>query len=276
MDDFPEITPLAPPKDHPGGVSRGPASALPRRFGKLLRQLAGDRRARLAATLLVFVVMLSLLLAQAIPNARDRASALFRQPTPTSGIPIQSSYTSGWVDGAPTPLLGPLQTPVPPLVGELPPPPANCPASPSLDSTTAQPIGFGAPVQLYGRSPIWLPEGMGYAPDGVLAIGQPGVSDPYPSMFVLWEIGPTQYPSFTAQVSDIATGAPAWWETSGSSLQTAVTLTPIDPSTTPPPPEGFFGWPIGLVFTHSGCYKLDVIWSGGEWYTIFAAGGVTG
>lgn len=280
MDDFPEITPLKPPKERRVGASRGPASSLPRHFGKLSRRLAGDRRARLSATLLLCVVMLSLLLAQAIPNARDRALALFSHPTPAdhaeAGASLTVSITSGWVNGVPPPLLGPLQTPVPPVVGTLPPPPSSCPSSPPLDRATAQPFGFGAPVRLYGRSPIWLPAGMGYAPNGVIALGQPGVSAPYPSMFVMWEIGPTQYPTFTARVSDAVTGAPAWWETSGSSLQTAVTLTPVDPSATPPPPEGYFGWPIGLVFTHSGCYKLDVIWSGGEWYTIFAAGGATG
>jgi hypothetical protein len=275
MDDFPEITPLEAPKERRVGASRGPTSALMRRLGRLARALAGDRRARLMATTLLCVVMLSLLLAQAIPDARDRALALLSRPTPTTGIQIQSSYTSGWFNSAPTPLLGASQTPVPPMIGTLPPPPANCPAAPPLASTTAQPFGFGVPVHLYGRSPIWLPEGMGYAPHGVIALGQPGVYDPYPSMSVLWEIGPTQYPSFTAQVSDVATGAPAWWETSGSSLQAAVMLTPVDPSVTPPI-EGFFGWPMGLVFTHAGCYKLDVAWNGGEWYTIFAAGGASG
>lgn len=277
MDDFPEFTPLKPLKERPVRASRGPVSSFMGHLGRLALALAGDRRARLVATLLLFVMMLSLLLAQAIPDARGRALALFRRPTPTSGIQIQiqSSYTSGWVNGAPTPLLGPSQTPVPPMIGRLPPPPASCPASPPLDSTTGQPRGFGSPVRLYGRSPVWLPEGMGYAHSGTVVLGQPGVYDPYPSMFVLWEIGPTQYPSFTAQVSDVATGAPAWWETSGSSLQTVITLTPVDPSAIPLI-EGFFGWPMGLVFTHAGCYKLDVSWSGGEWYTIFSAGGAAG
>jgi hypothetical protein len=100
---------------------------------------------------------------------------------------------------------------------------------------------------------------------------------PYPNLFIIWEIGPTQYPAVTARASDLRTGELAWWSLSGSTPQAPVlTFEPSRPVATGSSAPAFFEHLSNLFVTHAGCYRLDVTWDGGEWSSIFAVGGPGG
>jgi len=212
---------------------------------------SGVRRARWA-----YLPLATLLLMAATACAPFGQSAT---PTPTAPPTVPPTATAI----IPTPA---------PVLGLLPPPPTDCPTAPPLKSITAQPEGFSEPVQMSGQSPVWVPDD--FLPQGTVYVGFPGTPVPYPGTKILWEIGPGQNPKVTARVSDVRTGELAWWSLSGSSTpqQPVLIFSGIVSSAGL---AGFHVYRSGVILTHTGCYKLDVSWGGGEWYTIFAAGGRT-
>lgn len=159
-----------------------------------------------------------------------------------------------------------LPTPAP-VAGPLAPPPADCPAAASFDTITAQPSGFSQPVQLFGRAPVWVPQG--YLPLNPTILSQSGTPEEgsYPLLTILWAIGPTQHPAVTVRVVDLRSGEFAW--------RTNLSGLPATPVLTIPASAGVDGWlttPATIAITHAGCYRLDVSWTGGGWYTIVAIG----
>jgi hypothetical protein len=131
----------------------------------------------------------------------------------------------------------------------------------------AQIENFRGPVTMYGRSPVWTPAG--YALQGTVHVEASGTPDPYPRTLIIWEVGPTTYPSVTAKVTDLRTGELAWW--SGNSSQPEKAVLAFGPAGALPTAD-FREYLSVLILTHSGCYKLDVTWAGREWSSIFAAG----
>src|SRR4051794_12404715 len=71
-----------------------------------------------------------------------------------------------------------LPTPTPSL-GKLAPPPTDCPVSSPLDTLTATVTdpGFGGPVEMVGRAPVWAPRV--FLHEGTYALSQPTSADPW-------------------------------------------------------------------------------------------------
>jgi len=254
MDELPEVSPLPP---RPG--------AAPARLRPLarLRALLRARPARLILGGLILGGLAAYLFAQVLPVAPPRMSVA---PTPTT-VAIRPRLPAPTIDPrSPTPA---------PAAGALPPPPVDCPASPALDSITAQAGGFTKPVRMYGRAPVWVPTS--YLPEGTRYVNEPSTPVPYPGLKVIWEVGPDRYPTVMARVSDLRTGEPAWWMGSGGTPDTPV-LTLDSNGFTSSGAVGpvFLEWPTFFTVPHAGCYRLDVSWDGGGWSTIFAAGGGSG
>jgi hypothetical protein len=242
----PEVSPLAP---RAKGAS-GPSRARP--HGRLSAVLHA-RWLRLLLTTLALGAAVICLLGQMIPDAWQRASATLFPPVRTA-----------------TPTATPVIPTPQPAMGILAPPPTDCPASPPLDSVTAQPENFRVPVTMYGRSPVWMAQG--YWPQGPVYVGTVGTPIPYPERQIIWEVGPTTYPNVTARATDLRTGELAWW--TGGSPRPQVPVLSFQPRVSGAGPA--FGEMLSdLILTHAGCYKLDVTWQGGEWSSIFAVGGRT-
>lgn len=171
-------------------------------------------------------------------------------------------------------------SPVPPspVVGILPPPPTNCPTSPPLDTVTAQPGGYTQPVQMYGHSPVWIPDG--YVPQGQVSLNHPGTPVPNPGISIMWEVGPGQNPQVAIRATNERTGDLGWWTSDTSRSESPVLDFGGDPiDAVPGEYNEFFS---ALYLYQAGCYRLDVTWKGsdpsssGDWYIIFAAGGDAG
>ncbi len=169
----------------------------------------------------------------------------------------------------------PSPAPPSPVVGILPPPPTNCPTSPPLDTVTAQPGGFSQPVQMYGHSPVWIPDG--YIPQGQVSLNLPGTPNPNPSISILWEVGPGQNPAVAVHVTNERTGDLGWWSSDTSRSESPVLDFGGDPIDAVAGEYNEFH--SALYLYQAGCYRLDVTWKGSappsarEWYTIFSVGG---
>src|SRR5262249_9255093 len=155
-------------------------------------------------------------------------------------------------------------------------PPTSCPLSPTLTTVTVPAFdGFsGKTVQLSGGAPVWIPS---FAlPQRITAIPEathPSAAAPeWPSLFILWEVGPSTHPTASVVVRDLYSGALAWWAIGASSPQTPV-LVLGPPPDEPPPGDGYLGYLTDLFIVHAGCYQMSVTWPGGGWSLIFAAGG---
>jgi hypothetical protein len=212
--------------------------------------------ARVLTTSLIVVAALAYIFGRTLPGGLGDLSAHLFAPVPTHVAAATVTPTATPI--FPTPL---------PAAGLLAPPPADCPATVSLGSIIALAPGFSEPVQMFGRSPVWVPES--FLPQNPAYISQPSGTDPYPQLKIVWEIGPTQHPEITARVTDVHTAELAWWTGPGGTPNTPGLDIPAGPA-------AYFGWiggPSAVAITHAGCYRLDVSWNGGGWYVIFAAGG---
>lgn len=207
--------------------------------------------ARVLITSLVVLAALALVLDRTRPGGLGSLSAQVFAPNPTRVVLPTT-----------TPII---PTPAPAGV-LLPSPPTNCPSAPALASVIAQPSGFSQPVQLFGQSPVWAPQE--YLPQGTVYLDQLGTPEPYPSLKILWAVGPTQHPEVTVRVTDFQTGALAWWTNQNGTPATPVLDLPAQADT-----SGWITTPTTVAITHSGCYQLIVSWTGGGWHTVFAAGG---
>lgn len=165
----------------------------------------------------------------------------------------------------------PVPTPTPSL-DKLAPPPTDCPASPPLETltTTVTDPGFGGPVEMIGRAPVWAPSR--FLHPGTYALFQPTSADPLPGVKIMWQIGPKTYPKVTVRAHDLKTGEVARWEV--FSAQPTVPVLIMDPTGEEHGTD--FDWAeyrTFLVVDHAGCYQVDVAWPGGGWYIVLAIGG---
>jgi len=246
----PEISSLAPRSEETSGASRAGL------HGRLTAVLYA-RWARLLLTTLVLLAAVACLFSALVPDALQRATTALFPPTRTLA-PTAGGFSFVQVILAPAP-----------ATDVLGPPPTNCPSSSPLDRITAQPENFARPVTMYGRSPVWVPEG--YMLQGTLYVYEPGGTPiPYPGLKVIWEVGPTTYPLVTARATDLRTHELAWWSESGSRPEVPVLRFGIAGA-----PQDFVDHPSNLILTHAGCYELAVTWDGGGWSSIFAVGGRT-
>jgi hypothetical protein len=228
-------------------------------------QLSGGWRLGLAAgtAVLALVVILStwLPLQNQLQSSNGSSS-----PTPQAGFPSVTPQGAVTSVGVPTPL---------PITSSLAPPPANCPTAPPLTTITVPDFGGlgGSTVQLTGHAPVWIQTK--YLPQSIVGVPeQAPPSSPmpawWPSIFILWEIGPASHPTATIQVHDLRSGAPAWWSESGSGPQTPILVLPAPPDE--PPSTVYSSYGTELFITHAGCYLMSVTWPGGRWSYRFAAG----
>jgi hypothetical protein len=251
MQTFPD--PDAPSPVPPADLPPDAGSRRPRR--PLIATLRAPW-ARVLTTTLIVLAALAYILGRTIPGGLGDLSAHLFAPTPTRVAAATVTPTATPI--IPTPL---------PASGLLAPPPPDCPAAVSLGSIIAQPAGFSEPVQMFGRSPVWVPEP--FLPQNPAYVSRPSGTYPYPQLKIVWEIGPTQHPEVTARVTDVRTAELAWWTNLAGTPATPVFDIPAGPA-------AYFGWlggPSVVAITHAGCYRLDVSWNGGGWYIIFAAGG---
>ena len=191
---------------------------------------------------------------------------LHNQPRFTIGFPSPTPQAAVTPVVAPTPL---------PITSSLATPPTDCPkASPLTTSTVSALGGFASgTVQLSGRAPVWIPAG--YLPQSITGIPEqvpPSSAMPawWPSIFIIWEIGPTSHPTATVQVHDLHGGALAWWAAGASTPQMPILMLPPPPDE--PTPTVYWSYQTELFITHAGCYLMKVTWPGGSWSYIFAAG----
>jgi hypothetical protein len=219
------------------------------------------RWARLLLTTLALAAAVACLLGQVFSDAWPHTAAVLFPPVRTA--------TPTATPVIPTPL---------PVIGNLAPPPTDCPASPPLDSITVQLAHFQGTVTMYGRSPVWMPDW--YALQGTRQVSEyePGTPTPYPALYVVWELGPTSYPTpyptVTIRVRDLQTGELAWWSLTRLTPQVPILVFEPQGIHAPGPNTPIFDEePVGLIVTRAGCYRLDVSWDGGAWSSIFAVGG---
>jgi hypothetical protein len=170
--------------------------------------------------------------------------------------------------------LGPTATPVLlptplPVAGLLGAPPRNCPAAPALDTLHLPALGgFSGPVQMSGGAPVWAVQD--YFPQRFTDLS-PSSPLQWPSIQFMWEIGPHNYPTVTVRAFALQTGEPAWWGLGGTDTPQVPVLV-MNPARDFPTADYWIPYRTLLFITHAGCYELQVTWSGGSWYTIFAAG----
>lgn len=207
---------------------------------------------RVLTTTLLVLAVLAYILGRTLPSGLGGLAARLFPPTVTRVV-IPTT----------TPII---PTPAP-ATGPLAPPPSDCPVAPSLDSITAQANGFGGPVRLFGKSPVWVPEG--YLPQNPTYLEQPGAAGPYPQLKIVWEIGPTEHPEVIVRVTDLRSTETEWWTNQAGTPATQILDLPANSA----PGVYWTGGPTELAITHAGCYRLDVSWNGSGWYTFFAAGG---
>jgi hypothetical protein len=133
---------------------------------------------------------------------------------------------------------------------------------------------YGGPVQLTGRAPVWMVAG--YLPPRVVDLSEPTplskATPEWPSLPIMWTIGPDSHPTVTVQVYDLQSSTPAWWGAGGESGPQMPILTLTPPADIPATQSYVTTIPWLLFITRAGCYKMDVSWPGGSWSLIFAAG----
>jgi hypothetical protein len=224
-----------------------------------------SRRLRLSLTLGTVLLAIVVIFSTWLP-LRNQSQLSDGNPSPPSGLPSPTSPHSALPVTVPTPL---------PITSSLAPPPTNCPGSPPL--TTAAVPNFGgfasSTVQMSGHTPVWIPDA--YLPQRITNIPEqapPSSAMPawWPSIFILWEIGPTIHPSVTVQVHDLHSGEPAWWSEGGSTPETPVLVLPPPPDQ--PAPTIYSTYRVELFIRHAACYQMIVSWPGGKWSYIFAVG----
>jgi hypothetical protein len=211
--------------------------------------------------LLAIVVILSAWL-----PLRNQSQLSDGSPSPPAGFPSPTQPGNTIPVTVPTPL---------PITTSLVPPPTNCPSAPPLTTTTVPSFGgfAGSTVQMTGRAPVWIPND--YLPQRITNIPEqapPSSAMPawWPSIFILWEIGPTLHPTVTIQVHDLDDGELAWWSEGDSTPETPKLVLPSPPDLSAA--AIYSTYRAELFIRQSGCYQMDVAWPGGSWSYIFAVG----
>jgi hypothetical protein len=219
-------------------------------------------RRRLALAALSGLAALTLLLSVWWPlHTSQRAASV---PT------LAPTFTAVSLGPTPTPILVPTPLPVAGLLGA---PPHDCPAAqPPHTLSLAALGGFSGPVEMIGGDPVWAVEG--YFPAPVVDLNPVSSSVGWPSIMIMWEIGPHRYPEVTVRAFALGTGDTAWWGVGASNPQ--VPALALSPTTDFPTAIDWVPYRTLLFITHASCYEIQVSWAGGGWYTIFAAGQIGG
>jgi hypothetical protein len=212
-------------------------------------------------------------------------SQVNQQATPTQG---------GAATLAPSPTVGPVTSPTatpdrklrPPAVNSpLGPAPADCPASPTLQTFTMENFGggFSGAFTAHGATPAWALLG----PGGDTIPLYWDSSQSWPSTKVMWVVGPNYAEPVTLIGHDVRSGTPLWFQVYPSnSLPTSdpdadsiyTTHAVLDPNA---PNRGgtenstghWNIWGLGVIALASGCYELDATWAEGSWSAIYVVGG---
>lgn len=188
---------------------------------------------------------------------------------------------------APSPTAIPTRPPGPrpsPVVGELDPAPADCAAVPPPQTYHQDGFGGGFSPDFSGNGapPVWE---LGLGDGGPLHMSDYG-SQPYPSIKVMWVVGPDYLKPVTLEGRDIRTGFPLWFQvfpsnsvpTSDPDADSVYTTQALLDPAAPNRGDTFNStghwniWGIGIIMLRAGCYQLDVSWAEGHWSTTFAAG----
>lgn len=191
----------------------------------------------------------------------------------TAKVPPRPTATA-----TPSPTPSPAATAIPgplPAIQPLGAPPASCPASPQ-PQTLSFPNGFGSyggSVRFFGKDIVWIPES---SFPTVVHLESHG-STSWPTLAIVWEIGPDATDAVSVRVTNTQTGAVLWWVHSIPPDLASQTLV-LDADV--PGPATYTGEPetswqefhSSLLFTQAGCYALDARWDGGSWQMVFAAG----
>jgi hypothetical protein len=218
------------------------------------------RRRRLLATVAVMAVV-ALIVSVWLPLRTIEPSTL-GSASPTT-FP---TFTEVPLGPTPTPILLPSPIPVAGLLGA---PPRDCPAAPPLNTLPLPALGgFSGPVQMTGGTPVWAVEG--YFPQRVVDVSPAASTASWPSIQIMWEIGPQHHPTVTVRALNLRTGETAWWGLGVATPQVPVLV--MNPTLDFPTAIDWVPYRTLLIITHADCYELRVSWAGGSWYTIFAAG----
>ncbi len=169
-----------------------------------------------------------------------------------------------------------------PLTSLLGPAPTHCPAGPQLATFTIDDMfggGFVGGDMFVGRSPVWtlgLYPGARVSLEPVTGTATPS---PYPSIKVMWIVGPNYPQPVTLSGHELSTDAPVWFDLSpvGNGPGNPVTMAVLDPAA---PNRGdtrnasglWNIWGILLYFFASGCYQITAAWAGGSWQMVIAVG----
>lgn len=205
-----------------------------------------------------------------------------QQATPTPSAAATLAPTS-----APSPTASPGVKLTPPtLRGPLAAAPTNCPASPAIQTMTQNNFGggFSSPISFQGGQPAWE---LGLPDAGrPLQLGATGGDQPWPSIKVMWVVGPDAAQPVTLTGHDLRTGTPLWFQiypsnaiptsdpNADSVYTTSATLDPMAPNrgSTDNSTGHWNIWGIGIIALAAGCYELDVSSAGGGWHVIYPIG----
>jgi hypothetical protein len=212
--------------------------------------VSGGHRIQKPATLMAFVVALSLSACSSNSQPDGLATGGRLRPTSSTG--------SGGPAASPTLL--------PRVSAILHPPPKTC-EGPAPKSKTVT-SNYGA---LYGRRPAW---GGFYADLDLKTRAFHAPDAPRTSLGwrvkVLWIMDPKQNSRVKLGGLNPSTGELIWFELSDSPATAAPVLDPAQPENL-----GDGGWkeyPSYLYFPSSGCYVLEAEWPGGDWQIGFGFG----
>ena len=204
-------------------------------------------------------------------NATSTVTAGSPRSTPATPTSI-SQATSTVITG-----LAPATTP-------LAPPPQDCAIKLPPQQKHLDGLGSNTNVRLIGGGAFWIYESF-YA--SVLHLTQLGSDQRWPMTKWVVEVGPNYSLLVILRLRNTQTKSLAWWTDGqtppGAATQTLI-LNPLtdteDVGSVPGVPDiphglsgpGWSEWGLFPVFSTTGCYSLEVSWSGGSWQSIIAVG----
>ena len=171
---------------------------------------------------------------------------------------------------------------MPPVVASLAPVPTDCSPTGPPNIMTLKNFGggFSDGGTVYGRVPVWT---LGLPNDGVLRPPPVGGNDErFPSMKIMWIVGPSETQPVTVSGRERSTGEPLWFQIYhsyvgpdlGSTYTTTLRLDPAKPNRGQIANGGgdWSIWGIGVGARAAGCYSMTVASSKGAWTIELAVG----
>ncbi len=202
--------------------------------------------------------LLILLLLTACSTGQGSSTAT---PTVRQEPTQQISPGSSPVALQPTQQTAPGPSPVASLLAAAP---RDCPSGSVLGSKSFP--QFGSPAT--GSGPVWE---YGLGPNTTLNLDELGYT-PWPLTKILWPLGPDFPNIVTVRVTNLRTGAEAWWDTGQGAPPPKEPVRPlildgVGNRAGGPPTFGAL-----LYLPQAGCYAMTVSWTGGQWRLLFAVG----